>query len=115
MYPKAKAVELAKATNLPVLQMPATVKEEVAKPEESQAELEQVPVTAVRPSGEEVEIAQVVTPPPLRKLRKLLAAPPAVPEPQLPTTASPLPLIALLGLLALAGALSLRLAEKRGL
>ena len=30
VYPKAKAVELAKETNLPVLQMPATVKEEVA-------------------------------------------------------------------------------------
>ena len=114
MYPKAKAVELAKATNLPVLQMPATVKEEVAKPEESQAELEQVPVTAVRPTGEEVEIAQVVTPPPV-EVAQASPAPPAVPEPQLPTTASPLPLIALLGLFALAGALTLRAVEKRGL
>ena len=38
VYPKAKAVELAKATNLPVLQMPAPAKEEVAKPEEARAE-----------------------------------------------------------------------------
>ena len=115
VYPKAKAVELAKVTNLPVLQMPATVKEEAAKPEESRAELEQAPVMAVRPSGEEVEIAQVVTPPPAAEVAQVAAAPAPAAEPQLPTTASPLPLIALLGLLALAGALSLRLAEKRGL
>ncbi len=113
VYPKAKAVELAKATNLPVLQMPVTVKEEAAKPEESQAELEQAPVTAVKPSGEEVEIAQVVTPPPAAEVAQVAAAP--APAEELPTTASPLPLIALLGLLALAGALSLRLAEKRSL
>jgi len=117
VYPKAKAVELAKATNLPVLQMPATIKEEVAKPEESRAELEQAPVTAVRPSGEEVEIAQVVTPPPPAEVAQAAAAPAPVPaaEPKLPTTASPLPLIALLGLLALGGALTLRVVEKRGL
>jgi hypothetical protein len=116
VYPKAKAVELAKATNVPVLEMPATVKEEVAKPEESRAELERAPVTAVRPSGEEVEIAQVVTPPPAQTLvaQNTPAAAPAA-EPKLPTTASPLPLIALLGLLALGGALTLRVAEKRGL
>jgi len=117
VYPKAKAVELAKATNLPVLQMPATIKEEVAKPEESRAELEQAPVTAVRPSGEEVEIAQVVTPPPPAEVAQAAAAPAPAPaaEPKLPTTASPLPLIALLGLLALGGALTLRMVEKRGL
>jgi len=113
VYPKAKAVELAKATNLPVLQMPAPAREEVAKPEEARAELEQVPVTAVRPSGEEVEIAQVVTPPPPAEVAQVAAAPAA--EPKLPTTASPLPLIALLGLLALGGALTLRVVEKRGL
>ena len=114
VYPKAKAVELAKAANLPVLQMPAPEKEEVAKPEEFRAELEQVPVTAVRPSGEEVEIAQVVTPPPAETLVAQNTPAPAA-EPELPKTASPLPLIALLGLLALAGALTLRVVEKRGL
>jgi len=113
VYPKAKAVELAKATNLPVLQMPAPAREEVAKPEEARAELEQAPVTAVKPSGEEVEIAQVVTPPPPAEVAQVAAAPAA--EPKLPTTASPLPLIALLGLLALGGALTLRVVEKRGL
>lgn len=112
VYPKAKAVELAKATNVPVLQMPAPAKEEVAKPEESRAELERAPVTAVRPSGEEVEIAQVVTSPPAEVL---VAQNTPAPEPKLPKTASPLPLIALLGLLALGGALTLRIVEKRGL
>jgi hypothetical protein len=114
VYPKAKAVELARATNLPVLQMPAPEKEEVAKPEEFRAELEQVPVTAVRPSGEEVEIAQVVTAPPAETLVAQNTPAPAA-EPKLPKTASPLPLIALLGLLAFAGALTLRVVEKRGL
>jgi len=119
VYPKAKAAELAKATNVPVLQMPAPVNEEVAKPEEARAELERAPVTAVRPSGEEVEIAQVVTPPPAAEVAQAAPAPTAAPtpaaEPKLPTTASPLPLIALLGLLALGGALTLRIVEKRGL
>jgi len=95
--------------------MPATVKDEAAKPEESRAELERAPVTAVRPSGEEVEIAQVVTPPPAAEVAQAAAAPTPAAEPKLPTTASPLPLIALLGLVALGGALTLRVAEKRGL
>lgn len=111
VYPKAKAVELAKASNEPVLQMPATVTVEATKPEESVAELEKAPVTAVRPSGEEVEIAQVVTAPPAAELAQVAAAP--APEQKLPTTASPLPLFALLGLLTLGGAVGLRLAEKR--
>ncbi len=118
VYPKARAQELAKATNLPVLEMPATAKEEVAKPEEARAELERAPVTAVRPSGEEVEIAQVVTPPPAETLvaqNTPAPAPTPAAEPKLPTTASPLPLIALLGLLALGAALTLRVVEKRGL
>ena len=116
VYPKARAVELAKATNVPVLQMPASIQEEVTKPEESQAELEQTPVTAVEPSGEEVEIAQVVTPPPAEALAaQNTPASTPVEEPKLPATASPLPLIALLGLLALGGALTLRTVEKRGL
>jgi hypothetical protein len=115
VYPKAKAVELARATNLPVLQMPAPAREEAAKPEEARAELEQAPVTAVRPSGEEVEIAQVVTPPPPAEVAQVAAAPAPAAEPKLPTTASPLPLIALLGLLALGGALTLRVVEKRSL
>jgi hypothetical protein len=115
VYPKAQAIELAKSTNTPVLEMPATVTVEAAKPEEPKviAELKQAPVTAVEPSGKEVEIAQVVTPPPAAETLVAQATPPA--EPVLPTTASPLPLIALVGLLALGGGLTLRVVATRGL
>ena len=113
VYPKARAIELAKATNTVVLEMPATVKAEAAKPEEPQivAELERAPVTAVEPSGQEVQMAQAVTPPPAAEMAQ---ATPAA-EPALPKSASPLPLIALLGLLALGGGLTLRAVETRGL
>ena len=114
VYPKAQAIELAKSTNTTVLEMPASVTVEAAKPEEPRviAELERAPVTAVEPSGKEVEIAQAVTPPPAETL--VAQATPAA-EPALPKTASPLPLIALLGLLALGGGLTLRVVETRNL
>ena len=91
--------------------MPASVNVEAAKPAEPQviAELEQAPVTAVKPSGEEVEIAQAVTPPPAAET--LVAQSTSAPE--LPKTASPLPLIAILGLFALGGGLTLRLVAVR--
>jgi len=107
VYPKAKALELATATNTPVLFTPAEIPVEVAAPITSADEtvvvqLKQAPVLAVQPSGQEVEVAQVVTPPPdLAKVAEL-------PEQTLPKTASPLPLIGLLGLLALGGAFALR-------
>ena len=70
-------------------------------------ELKQAPVRAVQPSGQEVEVAQVVTPPPD------LATVAELPEPTLPKTASPLPLIGLFGLLALGGAFALRSVASR--
>jgi len=109
VYPKAQAVEIAQSTNTTVLEMPATVTVEAAKPEEPRiiAELKEAPVTAVEPSGKEVEMAQVVSPPPVAET---VAA-----EPALPKTASPLPLIALLGLLALGFGLTLRVIDARNL
>jgi len=100
VYPKAQAVELAKVTNLPVLSMP--VAKEIAKPEASEvvAELETTPLTAVEPSGQEVQTAEVVTPPAPAEFNTATA--------ELPQTASPLPLIGLLGLLALAVGFTLR-------
>ena len=62
-------------------------------------------------TGEEVQLAEVVTPPPTQ----IETAVASVPKHALPATASPLPLIALLGLLALGGALTLRLVQTRGL
>lgn len=103
VYPKVKAVELARATSQPVLSMPATLEKEVDMPEapEIVAELTETPVTAVAPSGNEVQTAEVVTPPT------------EIAKNELPKTASPLPLLALMGLLAMGGGLMLRFAEKR--
>jgi len=74
-------------------------------------EMRRAPIMAIKPTGEEVEIAAVVTPPPAAEL-KPDAAPTEIAA-ALPKTASPLPLIALLGLLALGGAWTLGLARKR--
>jgi hypothetical protein len=116
VYPKTRAVELAKVTKVPVLALQAEVPVEVAKPEEPQVVvvLQQAPVIAVRPTGEEVEIAQVVQAEP--RTTTVAAAPEAAAAPaELPGTASSLPLIALCGLLALGGAFSLRAMRKRAL
>jgi len=79
VYARPRAIELAKETNEPVL---ATPVELAAAPVET---LKTAPVEAIAPTGEPVELAQVVAPPPAA----------------LPNTASSLPLIGLLGLLAL--------------
>jgi hypothetical protein len=106
VYPKAKAAELAQVTKLPVLAHVADVPVEVVKPEEPTvvAQLVQAPVMAVRPTGEVVEIAQVVQAPPVL----VAAAAPAPAPATLPNTASSLPLMMMCGLLALGGALTIR-------
>jgi hypothetical protein len=110
VYPKAKAIELAKSAGTAVLFTPAEIPVEVAEPIKSADEpvvvqMKQAPVMAIKPTGEEVELAQVVTPPP--------AEPVQVAAAQLPKTGSELPLIELLGLLALCGGFTLRLVQKR--
>jgi LPXTG-motif cell wall-anchored protein len=104
VYPRAKAVELAKAENIPVLSADV-------RPAEKPEELMQAPVMAVTPENKEVEVAQVVEAPPQRPAPVAAAAPVVTPsaEPvatELPKTGSSLPLVALMGLfsLALAGA-----------
>ena len=106
VYPKARATELAKSTSTPVLSMPAELAKEEPKPEapEVVAELQQAPVTAIEPSGAEVAKTEVVTPPTAAAIETAAA---------LPKTASPLPLVGLLGLLALGAGLTLRFVEKR--
>jgi len=118
VYPKAKAVELAKATNVPVLFTPVEIPLEVAQPiktadEPVVVQLKQAPVLAIKPTGEEVELAQVVTPPPAQT--QIADAGTSANSRTLPKTASPLPLIGLFGLLLLGGAVTLRLVEKRAL
>ena len=90
VYPKTRATVLAQNVSEPVL----SVRDEQAT---AQAPvLEQAPVKAVEPSGDEVEIAEVVE----------TVAPAALPE-----TGSPLPLLGLLGLLAVGASLALRYAQ----
>lgn len=94
VYAKSRAVELAKVVNEPVL---ATPIELAAAPIEV---LKTAPVEAIKPTGEVVELAQVVEPPPVTAER-------------LPQTASPLPLIGLLGMLSLGAGFALSFVQKR--
>jgi hypothetical protein len=96
VYPKSVAIEIAKSNGTAVLFTPAELPVEVSEPikpvdEPVVAQLRVAPVLAFQPTGEEVELAQVVTAPPPEQL---VAA-------TLPATASTLPLVGLLGLLAL--------------
>jgi hypothetical protein len=112
VYPKAKALELAKANNTPVASMPDELAANITKPATTMKEphvmaMKQAPLKAQKPNQEEVEIAEVfVAPPPAA------AASAQLPE-RLPKTASLLPLIGLIGLLSLGTAASLRLAAAR--
>jgi hypothetical protein len=110
VYPKAKAMELAKTTNTPVLFTPFEIPLEAAEPVESAdapvvVEMKRAPILAVQPTGEEVQLADAVTAPPAET---------AVATAQtLPATASPLPLISLFGLMALGAAFAVRRFAKR--
>ena len=102
VYPKRRALELARANHQPVLMAEVT-------PTETPVELEQTPVTTITPENREVAIAEIEPP------TVAAAAPPAVepwastnPPVELPRTASPLPTIALLGIFALGAAWLLR-------
>lgn len=117
VYPKAKALELAKATNMPVLFTPAELPAEVTEPVKTAdapvvVELKRAPIMAVTPAGEEVQLAQVVTPPPVAEMQDapILAQ---TERTALPETATSLGTMALIGLLALAGAVALRSAPGR--
>jgi len=96
VYPKAKAVQLAKANNTPVPSMPDEV------PADNTA-MKQVSLKAQKPNEEEVEIAEVFEVPPVAA---------TIPR-ELPKTASQLPLIALAGLLSLVMATCLRFAAAK--
>jgi hypothetical protein len=120
VYPKAMAVQLAKETNTPILFATEEIPVEVSEPaQEAYAplvvQLKTVPIMAIKPTGEEVQLAEVVTPPPaMAEVAPAPAAENTAPAPAtLPATASTLPLMALFGLLALGGAGALRMAQKR--
>lgn len=110
VYPKAKAMELAKSTNTPVLFTAVEIPLEVTEPINSAdasvvVELKQAPIMAIKPTGEEVQLAEVVTPPPAETA--------VATAPELPATASTLPLISLFGLMALGAAFAVRGVAKR--
>jgi hypothetical protein len=96
VYPKSRAVELAKIVNEPVL---ATTVELPAEVET----LQTAAVIAVKPTGEEVEVTEVIQTPPA----EVAAAETPTPAATLPQTASPLPLVGLIGLLSLGAGLAL--------
>jgi len=118
VYPKARAMTLAKATNTPVLFTTADVPLEVTEPIRTAdapvvTVMRTAPIMAIKPTGEEVQLAEVVTPPPAQTEVAMAPMAPMAAEKTLPATASQLPLMGLIGLLALGGFLALRVAEKR--
>lgn len=135
VYPRAKAMELAKLTNVPVLfttvDLPAET-DDAAKLTEGPlvVELTRAPILAVQPTGEEVQIAQVVgtapadsavaaaveapAPAPAPAPTPAAQAPTPVPTaPMLPETSSNLPLFGLLGVLSLGAGLAVRARTQR--
>ncbi len=99
VYPKRRALELARANHQSVLMAEVT-------PTETPVELEKTPVTTVTPENREVAIAEI-TPPAVTaaELPTPAAEPPvSTPAEELPGTASPLPTIAVLGIFALGAA-----------
>jgi len=97
VYPKYRAIELAKITGQPVLATPIELEK---APIEA---LKTAEIVAVEPTGEVVEVAKVVGPPPA----EVAAAQ------SLPQTASLLPLVGLMGLLSLGAGVSLWAFSKR--
>jgi len=108
VYPKAKAMEIATTTKTPVLfspaELPVEVTEQITADAPFVAQMKTAPVMAYQPTGEEVQLAEVVTPPPPAEMQAETQASAAT----LPQTGSPLPLIALFGLLALMSAFAMR-------
>jgi hypothetical protein len=98
VYPKSRATLLAKQVNRPVLSMREPV------PTEAQ-QIKQAPVKAVTPSGDEIEVSEVVLSQPLTAN--------ATPPSSLPKTGSYLPLLGLAGLLAIGTSVGLRMAARR--
>ena len=110
VYPKVKAMELAKANNQPVPSMPNGLAANTTTPAKNMNEphvmaMKQAPLKAQQPNQQEVTIAEAFPPPPAQASAKMPA--------RLPKTASPLPLVGLIGIGALGVAASLRFAAAK--
>lgn len=137
VYPKALAMEIAKATNTDVLytteEHPVEVTEAIKEVDAPVvAQMTQRPIMAAKPSGEAALEADAVTPPPVETaaVEVAQAAPPtpapvinntpasdtsAAVEQTLPSTAGNVPLIGLLGLMALGGTFAVSALRKRSM
>jgi hypothetical protein len=131
VYPKSKAQEMAKANNTPVYYSDDETSREVTEPiqaptQEEARKMESATVGTFSPAGEEQELSAEVTPPPQPEEPAELAQntppantppPPPASQPmaepsELPQTAGNSGLLLLGGLLALGGALSVRVARQ---
>ncbi len=117
VYPKTRAVQLAKDTNEPVLAMPAELAPAIIAPvtaptDQPVVALKEAPVTIIQPTGDEVPVTQAVDIPvePVATEPATVTPPPAA---ELPKTASSMPLIALIGLLSISAAFGLWFLKKR--
>ena len=95
VYPKAKAVEFAKVVNEPVLYTTDEVK--------TVEVLRTASIAAVKPTGEDAPVADIVQAPPPEAVAAVAAAPADQPA-TLPQTGSNLPLLLCFGLLSLGAA-----------
>jgi LPXTG-motif cell wall-anchored protein len=125
VYGKKKAKEIAQATQTPVLYnntdadetANAEVTEPIQAPQPAQVQhMHQAEVKAYNPTGDEVELAQAVTPPTPTEMAQNTPPAQSAPAPttsstpaQLPQTGSPLGWIMLSGLLSLAGGLGVKM------
>jgi hypothetical protein len=129
VYPKSRAVELAKLSNQPVLSMPTELGPSIVAPLKTATEapavaLREAPLEAVRPTGEVVALSEVVIPPPVQTASASQTTPAAPAAAQsasasrqattLPKTATSLPLLALMGFLSVGLGLSCRVLCRRG-
>ncbi len=111
VYPKKRALELAKIANVPVLAMPTELETNLTLPvtkidEPPVVALMEAPLEAVKPTGEAVAITEVVEAPPV-ETAAAVQTPTPEPDKQLPKTASLLPLVGLIGLLSLGAGFAL--------
>jgi hypothetical protein len=122
VYPKTRALALAKANNTPVPSMPDNMTANTTEPattmnEPSVTAMKQTPLKAQKPTQDEVEVTEVFAVPPPNN-QTTAAAPTSAAttgrqQVKMPKTASPVPLIGMLGMLSLCAAASLRFALKQ--
>ena len=119
VYPKARAMQLAKTMNQPVPSMPENLEANTKMPAKSASEpsaiaLKKAPVKEQQPAGSEVEVGTVITTPPQVLAQNTAPAKSnSSTARELPKTASELPLVVLLGLVLVGAGISVGIAARR--